>query len=242
MKNGVYAATAGMMTTAEKLNILSNNIANSDTNGFKEDMSFEQTIRFLAEGPAPGKDQPIIGGTLLNLQNGVIKHTERKLDMAFEGPGFFAVQGPGNQEIYTRNGAFNLNSKRELVTSEGYSILDKFNNKITIFGEKFSFTPKGDIFVDDTYYTTLKVVNLTDPLQLEKVGDNFIKMKDANQQPQLLENPRMLNGAVEKSNVNIMKGIAEMIQIERSFELQKNAGDLMLKSIRKVITDVPKPV
>ncbi len=242
MKNSIYTTAAGMMTSTERLNTITNNLANFSTNGFKEDIPFEQTIRFLAEGPYPGKDQPVLGGTALNMENGLIRQTDRNLDMAFEGPGYFAVQGPGNKELYTRDGAFTLNSKRELVTSEGFNILDRFNNKITIFGEKVHFTPKGDIFIDDNYFTSLKIVDLPDRDELEKVGNTFLKFKDPNQQPQLMQDPQMLVGALEKSNVNVLEGITSLIQVQRAFDLQKTAADVMLKTLRKSITDLPKPV
>jgi flagellar basal-body rod protein FlgF len=242
MKNSIYSTAAGMLTTAERLITISNNLANFSTNGYKSDIPFEQTIRFLSEGPFPGKDQPVIGGTKIDMQNGLITHTGRNLDLAFEGPGFFAVQGPNNQELFTRNGALNLNSKRELVTSEGYNILDRFGNTITVFGEKIQITPQGDIFIDDNYFTSIKIVDVPNRDDLEKVGNNFLKLKDSTQQAQVMENPQLLVGALEKSNVNVLEGITELIRIQRSFELQRTTSDVMLKSLRKVITDIPRPI
>lgn len=231
-----------MLTSAERLNTISNNLANFSTNGYKADIPFEQTIKFLTEGPYPGKDQPVLGGTALNMKHGLIKHTGRDLDMAFEGPGYFAVQGPGNQEVYSRNGAFQLNSKKELVTAEGYPILDKFDNKITIYGQKYQLSPSGDVFIDDNYFTSLKIVDLPDRDKIVKVGDTFLKMKDPNEKPADLENPRLITGALEKSNVNVLKGIGELIRIQRAFEMQKTAADIILKEVRKSITDLPKPI
>lgn len=232
-----------MLTSAERLNVLANNIANVSTNGYKADIPFEQTLRFLQEGPYPGKDQPVLGGTTMNMQQGVVKSTGRKLDVAFEGPGFFTVQGPGNQQLYTRNGAFNLNGNRELVTSDGYNVLDRFDRKITIVAQDdFYFTPKGDIIVDGNYYTSLKIIQQPEREDFEKVGDTFYKFKDANRQPQLADDANLYVGALEKSNVNILKGIALLSRTERAFEMQKTAADVMFKAIRKVITDLPKPV
>jgi len=242
MKNSIYTTASGMMTSAERLNTIANNLANFSTNGYKEDIPFEQTIRFLTEGPYPGKDQPVLGGSAMNMQNGLITQTGRNLDLAFEGPGFLAVQGPGNNELYTRDGALKLNSKRELVTSEGYNILDRFDNKITLFGEKVQITPKGDIFIDDNYFTTLKVVDLPDRDKLEKVGNTFLKLKDGNPPPPQIEDPQIQVGALEKSNVNVLAGMGELIQTQRTFDLQRTAADVMLKIVRKAITDIPKPV
>jgi flagellar basal body rod protein FlgG len=242
MKNSIYSAAAGMLTSAERLNTIANNLANFSTNGYKGDIPFEQTIRFFANGPYPGKDQPVLGGNVIDMKNGLIKMTGRDLDLAFQGPGFFTVQGPDNQEFYTRNGAFTLNSQRELVTSDGFPIMDNFNRNITLFGEKFQISPRGEVFVDDAYYTTLKIVDIPDRDNLEKVGDTFFKLKENAAQPVAMENPQLLTGALEKSNVDLLRGITSTIKVQRSFDLQKTAADIVLKLLRKTITDVAKPV
>ncbi len=241
MKNSIYSTCGGMLTTAERLNILANNIANVKTPGFKSDLSFEQTIRFLAEGPYPGKDQPVVGGTNINMLAGPIKHTGRKLDLAFKSDGFFSVQGPNNRTLYTRNGAFNLNSQRQLVTAEGYPVLDKFDKPITLFGQEHYFSPAGDLIIDGNYFTTLKMADIEDQKDISKLGDNFFMLNAGVQPPEQVITPDLEVGALEQANVNIMKGITEMVQIERTFEMQKTATDLIFKSIRKVISDIAKP-
>jgi flagellar basal-body rod protein FlgF len=242
MKNSIYSTAGGMMTSAERLNVITNNLANVSTNGFKSDVPFEETIKFLDQGPFPGKDQPVLGGTSINLTQGMIKHTDRKLDVALEGPGFFGIQGSNNETYYTRNGAFNLNSKKELVTSDGLNVLDKFDKKITIVGQNFQITPTGDILVEENYFTSLKIIDTPNREDIEKVGDNFFKFKDNNKKPDQLEKPSMTVGALEKSNVNMIKGMGELIRTQRAFEMQKTAADLMFKIVRKSITDISKPV
>jgi flagellar basal body rod protein FlgG len=242
MKNSIYTTAAGMLTTAERLNTIANNLANFSTNGYKGDIPFEQTLKFFAEGPYPGKDQPILGGNVLNLQQGIIRSTGRDLDLAIDGPGFFAVQGPNNEIIYTRNGAFNLNSQRELVTAEGYQVLDKFDKEITLFGEKFQFTPNGDVIIDGNFFTTLKIIDSPDRKDLEKVGGNFFKFKDNTKAPTELEDPSIHVGSLERSNVNLLKGLAVIADTQRTFQLQNNTADLILKLLRRVITDVPRPI
>ncbi len=243
MKNGIYSAAAGMLTAVERLNVISNNLANINTAGFKSDIPFEKVIRFLSEEPFPGKDQPILAGTSLNDRNGNIKMTKRKLDLAFEGNGFFVVKMPNGAEYYTRNGAFNLNSKRELVTSEGYPILDKFNKTIRMYGKEFYFTPQGDLFIDGNYYTTLKVVDIPDRDQIEKVGNHFFRLKDSTFKPKQIKDPNIIVGALEQSNVELMQEMTSLIITQRSFEFQQRALDTILTQIiRRTITDLPKPI
>lgn len=242
MKNSIYSSAAGMLTALERLNIASNNIANINTPGFKNDIPFEKVIRFLAEKPYPGKEQPVIGGSALNMQNGNIKTTGRDLDLAFNGPGFFTVQGPNNETLYTRNGAFSLNSKRELVTADGFNVLDANNRKIQVFGEKFYFTPRGDVMIDGNYFTTLKIVDIPNRGDLEKVGDNFYRCKTS-AAPAVLAAPELSVGALEQANINLMDEMVNLITIQRAFEFQNRTLDTVLSQLlRKTITDLPRPV
>jgi len=242
MRNSIYSTTAGMLTSAERLNVVANNLANVNSTGFKSDQSFEQTIKFLMEGPYPGKDQPILGGAMVNMNQGVLYTTGNNLDLALQGSGFFTVQGPNNQELYTRNGSFMLNSEKELVNNEGFPVLDKFNKKIKVFGEKVQITSNGEVFVDDNYSTSLKVVDIPDRKDLEKVGNLYFTPKDNQATPAIMETPNVVTGALERSNVNLIEGIAETSLAQRTFELQRNALDMVFRDVRKMITEIPRPV
>jgi flagellar basal body rod protein FlgG len=242
MKNSIYSTAAGMLTSLARLDIATNNLVNIGSTGYKSDISFEQTLRNLSGGPFPGKDQPVLGGNAIDMKNGIIQTTGRDLDLAFEGPGFFAVLGPNNQELYTRNGEFELNSNKELVNADGYNILDKFNKKITVIGEKFQFSPSGELFIDGAYYTTLKIVDIPNRDNLEKIGGTFFKLKDNAPQPQPIETPQIAVGALEKSNADLLLEAANISNTQRTFDAQKAVADVVLNSLRKVITEIPRPI
>jgi flagellar basal body rod protein FlgG len=243
MKSGLYSATAGMMTSLERLNIISNNLANVNTSGFKSDSPFEQTIRFYQEGPHPAKDQPVIGGSLPDLGNGPIRTTGRNLDLALEGSGFFAISGPGQKELLTRKGSFHISSDRRLVTSEGFEVLDKFDKPIRVVDDDFYFTPKGDIMAKGEYLTTLKVVDLTDNKTVTKVGDSFFTMVEGTALPAQHQDPSMVIGALEGANTELIKEIANMITVQRSFEFQQRALETILtQTLQKTINELPRPV
>ncbi len=243
MKNGIYSAAGGMLTAAERLNVIANNMANVNTAGFKGDIPFEQVIRFYDKTPFPGKDQPVLGGTSVDTSSGSIRNTGRNLDLAIQGEGFFAIQQQDGSELYTRNGEFSLNSKRELVTSDGRPVLDKFDKKIQLFGDKFYFTPKGDVIVDGNYFATLKIVKPTDYKGLEKVGDHFFKFTGQNNKAELLNNPAVVPQSLESANVQIIKELGNMITAQRSFEFQQKTLSLVINDLmKKTISDLPKPV
>ncbi len=243
MKSGIYSATAGMLTQLEKLNVTSNNIANIGTTGYKADIPFEQVIRFLNEGPFPGKDQPVLAGTEINTNNGSIMVTKRPLDVAIEGKGLFVIKDPANNILYTRNGSFQINSDKELVTSEGLTVLDKFDKKIVLFGKSHYFTPKGDIVVDGNYLTSLKIVDIQNRSDVEKVGNQFFKLKQGVKAPKQLTNTSLSVGALEKSNVELMTEMTNLITTQRSFEFQKKTLDTLLgQLLTKTISELPRPI
>lgn len=243
MKSGIYSATAGMLTQLEKLNITSNNIANIGTTGYKADIPFEQVIRFLNEGPYPGKDQPVVGGSEINTNTGNIRITKRPLDLAFEGKGFFVIKDKNNNTFYSRNGSFTLNSNKELVTAEGLNVMDKFGKKIKLFGNSHYFTPKGDLMVDGNYLTTLKIVEIEDRKDIKKVGNHFYQLKQGAKTPVELKAPSLSVGALERSNVELMTEMTNLITIQRAFEFQKRTLDTILGQIlRKTISDLPRPI
>jgi flagellar basal-body rod protein FlgF len=242
MKCGIYSATAGMMTSVERLDVIANNIANINTAGYKNDMPFEQVIKFLSEGPYPGKDQPVLAGSVLDMSNGVIKTTGRSLDLAFEGPGMFVVRNTDGGQLYTRNGAFDMNAKRELVTADGLQVLDKFNRPVTLYGQSYSITPRGEVMIDGSYATTLKTVAATDAAALKKVGSSYLQAADGAQAPAELANPELAVGALEQSNINMMEELASMITAQRAFEFQSRAVETILtQTLRRTVSDLPRP-
>jgi flagellar basal body rod protein FlgG len=88
----------------------------------------------------------------------------------------------------------------------------------------------------------LKIIDSPDRKDLEKVGNNFFKLKDNTQTPDELENPSIHVGSLERSNVNLLKGLAVIADTQRTFQLQNNTADLILKILRRVVTDIPRPI
>jgi flagellar basal-body rod protein FlgG len=242
MNGGIYSAAAGMLTSAERLNVISNNLANVNTTGFKSDVPFEQVIRFLREGPYPGKDQPILGGTVLDHKPGPIRQTGRKLDLAIAEKGFFEVKS-NNQKFYTRNGALYLNSKKELVTGEGLPVMDKFDKEIKMIGKDFYFSKNGDLFIDGAFFTSIKIVDLYGRNDLKKRGNYLFELGNAAQSPKVIDKPDLVLSSLEGSNSEIVKELGEMITVERAYEFQQKALETILfESIKKTINNLAKPI
>jgi flagellar basal-body rod protein FlgG len=231
MDSGLYTAYSGLRATADLLDVVSNNLANVNTTGFKSDETFQKMYnRAVAEaGAGPLEDainnSAAIGGSVINFEPGVMKATGRELDVAIEGTGFLAVQGPG-EVLYTRNGSLHLNNDGTLVTSEGLPVLGE-GGPIQIPQGRVSISASGEIQVEGTAIDTLRVVDFANKLSLEKVGNSlFRSLAEAETLEPGLRNVRQ--GTVEQSNVNPVREMVVMIDIMRRFEsLQKTIFTMM---------------
>ncbi|MFN8009155.1 MAG: flagellar hook basal-body protein [Terriglobia bacterium] len=130
MNSGLYTACSGLKANAEMLEVLSNNLANSNTTAFKGDESFFRIYNHaLSESTVAPldrviNDSTVVQGSLTNFQPGPLIQTGGTLDVALEGPGFFVLDGPGGP-LYTRNGNFHLSAEGKLINADGLPVLGK---------------------------------------------------------------------------------------------------------------------
>jgi len=243
MDSGLYTAYSGLRATADLLDVVSNNLANVNTTGFKSDEAFQKMYnRAVAEaGAGPLEDamnnSAAIGGSLSNFEPGVMKATGRDLDVAIQGKGFFAVQGPSGI-YYTRNGSFHLNSEGGLVTSGNLPVLGE-SGPIQIPAGRISISAGGEIEVEGNAVDTLRVADFNDKQALEKVGDSMFR--SIGPEPVTVEPGQrtVSQGTLEQSNVNAVREMVVMIDIMRRFEaLQKTVFTLMNEINERTINQV----
>ena len=254
MENALLIGLSRQMVLQREMEVVANNIANIDTNGFKADFSlFEE---YLMSGARNGglrmADSRVSfvrdRGTLIDLNQGPLQRTGSPLDLAINGDGFLVIQTPQG-ERYTRNGAFEINSQGELVTSEGYQVVGD-GGPITFQNQDTGITinPEGTISVKDPSNTTvaiirgqLRVVSFAQPQRLEKEGGStFTAPADMPASPST--NSKVVQGALEKSNVRPIIEMSRMIEISRSYAMIANLiqsrGDLDKTAIQQ-LSDVP---
>lgn len=237
MIRGLYTAASGMMLQMARQDVVANNIANVNTSGFKKSITVskafpEMLISRLGENKEgidgeKKKEAPVEIGRLgtgasvsavySDFAIGNIKKTDTPGDLTISDEGFFAVDTPEG-ERYTRNGEFKINDEGILTTNLGYPVLDTDDNYINIEGE-FSVDRWGNIMVDDEFNSRIKIVNFENPQLLDRIGDSLY---DAAQDYVQIENPEVLQGYVEESNVNAVKEMVTLISVVRAYEsLQK---------------------
>src|SRR5579859_4454328 len=131
MNRGIYSLANGMLSTQQAMDLVSNNLANAATSGFKADsLAFNDALEQAIASPS-GRAVGTLGSGAVakqhftNLNQGQIQTTNAPLDLAIQGKGMFAVQGPNGQTLYTRDGSFSTNAQGELVNKQGYQVLDQ---------------------------------------------------------------------------------------------------------------------
>ena len=235
-----------MNAQQNRLDAISNNLANVDTTGYKRDIpvskSFSELLlrRTEADGvyktPFGSADvAPIIGGIELGVETnelytdfeqGSFKSTDTNTDMALSGQGFFAVQTPEG-ERYTRNGNFILGKEGILETKNGYPVLGE-NGPITVPDDKFYVNEDGMVYTkqDNTLIDRIKVVRFDNERYLKKMGGSLWNTNEISGQAHIAEGserPKFLQGYTEASNVNVVNEMVQMIEVNRAYEANQKS-------------------
>jgi flagellar basal-body rod protein FlgG len=232
------AAYMGMRATKD-LDLVTHNLANAGTLGFKRQVMNQWRLE-APELPANGLQRPAAYVDVLrrDFAQGALHATEGETDLAIQGPGFFKVETPRGVR-YTRNGAFQLNGERQLVTREGYPVLGA-QGPVTLnsIDQKFSIDEQGGIHLDGSISGQLRVVDFPHVQGLRAEGHTYFAATPASGEEREAPESRLLQGKVEESNVDQVAEAVAMIDIQRSFEAYLKVLDTFADSDRKVIQEV----
>jgi flagellar basal-body rod protein FlgF len=225
MENSVYVGLSKQIVLQRRLDIIANNIANSDTSGFKVE-SLQENEDPQAPASTLGGPQPVKfvvpGGVVRDFSQGALRRTDSPMDVAIDGRGFFTIQTPAGPR-YTRDGRFRTDDSGRLVTQSGSPVLDDGGAEITIPPEKgaVSISPDGTMTQTTSKGTErlakLGVVTFSNLSTLEKVGDNLLQ-NTSNQTPTPATDVKLRQGMLEDSNVNPILEITRMIEVSRAYE------------------------
>lgn len=211
MDNASYILASKQMSSVRNLEVTSNNVANLNTEGFKADnVIFKQYMHRDARDKT-SMTAPI--STLVDFTEGSVKTSGRALDVAIAGPGFFMVRTPLGDR-YTRAGHFSVDKNNMLVTSQGYKVLSS-DGQYTSFEDGDADPIIGDdgtVFVGADERGQIGVVEFDDVRKLRKLGNGLFTSEVAGKTP---EESRVVQGALEASNVNAVAEIALLAQIQK---------------------------
>lgn len=262
MIRGWYTGASGMAAQQNRLDAISNNLANVDTTGYKRDVAISKSfpeilvrrmnddgVYLTSVGSADAA--PVIGklglGVETNelytiLEQGSFKETSHSSDVALQGEGFFAVQTP-NGERYTRNGNFMIGKEGILETKEGYPVLGD-SGPIHVSSYDFILKEDGRLFTgnDMQFIDRLRIVRFDNERYLQKIGsslyaDTYISGPAYSAEDG--ERPYVLQNYVETSNVNVVNEMVQMIEVNRAYDANQKtiqSQDSMMTTLWSKVT------
>ena len=246
MYPALWIAKTGLDAEQTRMSVISNNLANVNTTGFKRDRAvFEdliyQNIRqtganstedtTLPSGLYIGTGVRTVATQKLHTQGNIVQ-TNNSFDIAVQGSGFFQVTHPDGTIVYTRDGSFGLDSSGQLVTQNGY-LLDP---SVTVPVNALSVTVGSDGTVSalisgsstPTQIGNITLAQFVNPTGLEAVGQNLYRESGASGAPQI-DTPgqngagTLIQGSLESSNVNVVEELVNMIETQRAYEMNSKA-------------------
>lgn len=256
MGNAIYAAMSGASAQNQYLDIIANNLANSTTTGFKSDdlrfgdhflkaQQMQGNHVFLSQETAPAntnlaaRNQGYVEvlGQYTDLAEGAKRKTDQPLDVAIEGKAFFQAQFNG-QTYYTRDGRFRLDDAGELALGNGAKILDEGGNPIRLESGQVEINSQGVIFQKGAQVGKLGLFNLPNEQAVKKAGYTFFSYDDQQAPAVTAEKAQVLQGFIEESNVNPMREMTRMIQVNRAFEIMNKVVKTFRELDSQSIADI----
>lgn len=229
MKDPFISAYSSLEARMKIVDVITNNLANSQTTGFKRDF-----------GHVLQSQEGFDVGTAVDLTPGDLVHTNNDLDVAIDGPGFFAIDTPGGVR-YTRNGSFSMNESGDLVTKDGMKVLSSSGSPINVGNGEISIQNGGVVLSEGNEIATLKIVNFKNPEQLMKEGFYRMVWKGDQGGVQDVPEPKVKSGTLERSNVNAMEEMVHLMAAYRDFEsVQKTLKTLMTEMNSKLVQELGK--
>jgi flagellar basal-body rod protein FlgF len=215
MGSGIYISTAGAVAQDTALDVAANNIANASTTGYKaKRVTFGQA---LANTRSPDAAFAGVASTASDPSAGPLRHTDNPLDVALVGDGYFAINTPAGAR-YTRAGDFRLDAEGRLVNSAGLLARGVGGNEISIpeGSMQVSVDREGQVIADGDSVGQLEVTRFA-PGALVREGDNLYAATGP-AAAQDGDPAEVISGALEESNVNVVRGMVDLVKVSRTYE------------------------
>lgn len=235
MVKGLYTAYTGMLNEQHRMDVITNNLANSDTHGYKKEgatsQAFDTVLGYKIKdiSDAPNLARGIgnmnlgvkIGENYTDYSQGPFRVTGNTYDLAIAGDGFFNVEftnKAGEKSTkYTRDGAFSVNKDGYLVTKDGDYVLNTDNGRIRVDPVRdVAVDTRGNIFHDGTSVGTIQITDFNDYNYLEHYGENYFEPVDG--ATRKVADYTINQGYLETSNVQVVQEMVEMISVSRQYE------------------------
>ncbi len=254
MVRTLYTAYTGMKNEQYRLDIISNNLANVSTAGYKEEsvanQSFDDVMAIkIRDVSEAWSDRPVgkmslgvkLGEVYTDYKQGSVRETGNTFNLALEGKGFFAlrvVNQNGEESIkYTRDGNFRMTNDGLIVDAYGNNLQSESGNlQIPTEATEVSISPDGTVRADGVVIDNIVVRDFADYDYLNKYGDNMYETIEGAEEQET--SALIMQGFIEQSNVNSVREMVEMINITRAYEANQKVIQTTDSMLEQVTTSV----
>ena len=239
MIKGIYNSASGMLPRVLKQEAFANDMANVNTPGFKKDGVFIQMLdeatqkAIVTDHPW---EVPMVDDVYIDFSQGDLEKTDIRTNFAIDGDGFFAIQTEQGT-LYTRSGDFSLSPQGLLIDRNGNPVLTD-SGPLTIQSDSFTVGDDGTVTVDDYAVGRIRVVDFEKPYQMTKVGSSYFQPKDETVVEQPVADAKVRQGYLEKSNVNVVEVMVDMLSSFRIFEAGQKAIQAQDETLDKAVNDL----
>ncbi|MCG1021386.1 flagellar hook-basal body protein [Sutcliffiella horikoshii] len=269
MLRGFHTATAGMISQQRRMEMLSNNLSNANTPGYKADQSSlrafpELLLKKMDQGNIPiskpisfSQNQTIgtlhtgvyLQETAPNHTQGDMRPTGNQTDLAIlnqtlpEGAAiFFTVENQDGTPRYTRNGNFNIDQQGYLTTNNGLYVLDENNTRIQLQSDTFELQQDGTIIENGVINTRIGIALAPNANDLTRDNNGLYRLQNGQALPSAVNNPgiafQVLQGHIERSNVDTAQTMADMTAAFRAFEANQKIIQAYDMSMQKAANEI----
>jgi flagellar basal-body rod protein FlgF len=244
MDSGYYAACAGLRARSQALELMASNLANAQTSGYRSENTTFQSV-LAAKTPPTSlsslnraiNDFGVLGNSVLDNAPGNLEQTGGALDLALEGPGFFAVQ-TGAGVLYTRNGGFRVSAQGQLVTADGSPVLGE-QGPVRLPSGNVAIAPDGTLSVNGSNAGRLRVAEFAPGTDLHAQGNSLYSAPAGTAQAAKASSVRQ--GMLENSNVNPVTAAVDLITVQREAEMLQRALSLFNTEFQRIAAqDLPR--
>lgn len=239
MLRGLYSAASAMLATARAQEVITNNIANVNTPGFKKNIPVYQSFSNILQREIDGDTgQSRLQETFIDLAQGEFTFTDNIFDFALEGEGFFVLSTP--QGIaYTRNGSFFLDKENRLVTSENFALMGQSGPLIIPAQEivKLRFSPNGELRIGEKVFDQIRIDIFSEVSLLSKMGKNTFQLSPEAQTTRATA-VSIKQKYLETSNVDIISEMVSLIDNLRVYEASQKMIQLQDNTLDKLVNEI----
>ncbi|GHV09215.1 flagellar basal-body rod protein FlgF [Clostridia bacterium] len=257
MLRSMYTAGTAMLTYNRKMDVITNNLANVETRGYKMDTMATRSFRDMLISRINDPNMYVsdaVGGhntgihvdqNYTTFTQGALESTDNKMDLALTDDGFFVIDYTGEDDEdevlrYTRNGAFNVDAEGMLVTADGHYVMGE-GGAINVGDKDFTVDREGTVFNSaGEELDRLLVMRFPDNRALRKDGDNMYFNYDPEGNDPEQVNVDVLQGYLEDSNVDSAREMVNMMQTYRAYEINQRVLRIVDESLGRAVNDIAR--